>query len=177
MAGRPTKYREEHCDKLIEHLKKGGSLESFAAIIDVNPDTVFEWLKVHEAFSEAKKVGDAHNLNFFERLAISGMTGQLTRKQRQYVKDPETGRRKLKVDEDGQPIYREVPATFNSTAWIFMMKNRHNWRDKRELSGPGGGPVAYADQTNEQLLEKFNALMQRSSDTMLALTQKKKAKK
>jgi hypothetical protein len=31
---------------------------------------------------------------------------------------------------------------FNSTVWIFNMKNRFKWTDKHEISGPDGGPIA-----------------------------------
>lgn len=30
---------------------------------------------------------------------------------------------------------------FNSTVWIFNMKNRFRWCDRSEVSGPDGGPI------------------------------------
>jgi hypothetical protein len=80
-GGRPTKYKEEYCDMLIEHFRvqpqimrsketyyADGTLKSkeeypiaaelptfqnFADKIDVNTDTLNEWTKKHEEFSDA----------------------------------------------------------------------------------------------------------------------------
>lgn len=80
-AGRPTKYNTEYCkrlieffdkdpfeDKQLEHYDKDGNvkwidykrmanrlptLRNFAKSIEVNIDTVYEWIKQHEEFSDA----------------------------------------------------------------------------------------------------------------------------
>lgn len=54
-AGRPTKYDPKYCEMLIEHRSQGFSMESFAAKIGVNRDTLLEWARVHPEFSGAKK--------------------------------------------------------------------------------------------------------------------------
>ena len=73
--GQPTKYKQEYCQKLIEHMRNGLSFESFAAVIKVNQDTLYEWAKVHPEFSEAKKEAFAENLLFWEREGIAGLHG------------------------------------------------------------------------------------------------------
>lgn len=75
--GRPTSYKEEYCEMLIEHMRHGYSFESFAATIDVNRDTLYEWCKVHAKFSDAKKIAKDKSLLFFEKVGIAGMTGKL----------------------------------------------------------------------------------------------------
>jgi len=80
-AGRPTEYKEEYCNQIIQYFKKppfntiykreyfqNGELKSetpilvanefptfqgFADEIDVNIDTLHEWKKIHIKFSEA----------------------------------------------------------------------------------------------------------------------------
>jgi hypothetical protein len=56
-TGRPTKYKSKFCSMLIEHMRQGLSFDTFAGRIEVNPDSLYEWVKRHPAFSEAKKVG------------------------------------------------------------------------------------------------------------------------
>lgn len=80
-AGRPTKYKPEYCQELIrffdvepytdvdlEHYDKDGNvkwvdkkrmanklptLRNFAKSIEINIDTVYEWIKKYEEFSDA----------------------------------------------------------------------------------------------------------------------------
>lgn len=75
--GRPTKYREEYCALVIEHMEKGYSFETFAVVVSVNVDTLYEWAKVHAAFSDAKKTAFLRNQLFWERLGIAGATGKI----------------------------------------------------------------------------------------------------
>lgn len=69
--GRPTKYLEKYCEELIDHMTEGHSFESFAGTIKVSFDTLYEWLKVHPEFSEAKKIGHGANLKTMETLALT----------------------------------------------------------------------------------------------------------
>lgn len=73
--GRPSKYKPEYCDRLIAHMGKPASFESFASQVDVDRDTLYEWRKVHKDFSDAHKKGKMACLNTFEmqlRLIGSG---------------------------------------------------------------------------------------------------------
>jgi len=54
---RPTLYKEEYCQMLIDHMAKGLLFESFAAVINVNRDTLYNWCERHEMFFDAKKIG------------------------------------------------------------------------------------------------------------------------
>lgn len=100
--GRPTKYRKEYCQKLIDHMASGMSFESFGATVDVWPATVDQWVKKHPDFEGAKKMAFIKSREFWEKQALMGMW-----------------------QEEGGP-------KFNSTVWIFNMKNRFGWRDRVE---------------------------------------------
>jgi transposase len=52
-AGRPTKYKPEYCEMIVEHMAKGYTLETFAATIDTSKNTIYEWEKAHQEFRDA----------------------------------------------------------------------------------------------------------------------------
>jgi terminase small subunit-like protein len=51
--GRPSLYRPEYAELVIEDMAQGYSLTAFAGKIRVSVDTVYEWIKRHADFSEA----------------------------------------------------------------------------------------------------------------------------
>lgn len=61
MAGQPTLYRPEYCEIAINELKEGASMEEISLELDVHIDTLYEWMKVHPAFSEAIKKGRSYS--------------------------------------------------------------------------------------------------------------------
>lgn len=70
-GGRPTKYRPEYCDAVIEHMNTGASLTSFAASIDVARSSINEWIDTHYEFSEACRKGKAKCAAWWEKIARS----------------------------------------------------------------------------------------------------------
>ncbi len=58
--GHPTKYREDFPHLLVETMKKGIPFEQCRSEFNVCKDTMWEWAKVHPAFSEARKIGQAY---------------------------------------------------------------------------------------------------------------------
>lgn len=122
-VGRPSTYNENYCEMVIKHMEQGYSIESFAGVIDVHKDTIYEWKKHHEEFSDAVKKGVAKSQLFWEQLGIKGTMG-LPVKYKEKVRDA-----------DGNVIEVEkTSANFNPTCWIFNMKNRFNWTDRQDLT-------------------------------------------
>lgn len=53
-GGRPSEYRVEYCDKVIEAAKNHGlSITAFAGIIGVARASIYEWIGAHREFSDA----------------------------------------------------------------------------------------------------------------------------
>lgn len=77
-TGQPTKYKPEYCEMLINHMAEGLSFESFAGLISVNYDTLYEWNKVQPDFSEAKKAGNAKRRIYDEQLFNDYLKGNKT---------------------------------------------------------------------------------------------------
>jgi hypothetical protein len=121
--GRPTKYKPEYCDAVIEHMSKGLSFESFAAIIGTHRDTLYEWVKVHPSFSDSMKTGQAKSLLFWESLGIKHIVNK---------SDSET----FGV---GQSVSKS--RSLNAAIWCFNMKNRFNWSNKETIMTETDKPI------------------------------------
>jgi hypothetical protein len=127
-GGRPTKYKEEYCQEIVEyfdidptvevdvvHTYKNGDtvekselrannlrfLSGFARKIGVCHDTLLEWTKKHPEFSEAYKIAKSLQK---EHLITCGLQG-----------------------------------LFQSTAFIFTAKNITDMRDQKAIDHTSGG--------------------------------------
>lgn len=58
--GRPTTYKPEYCEMLVEHMRQGFNFETFAAKLNYqSKSSLYKWLDKHEEFKKAKQVGEA----------------------------------------------------------------------------------------------------------------------
>lgn len=76
-GGRPTTYKPEYCEQIVEFCKKGGFLAEFAVEIGVHTDTLHEWKKVHKEFSEYYKRAKEANKVFLMKLCREGGRGKV----------------------------------------------------------------------------------------------------
>lgn len=74
-VGRPTKYKPEYCQMVVDHMAEGASLTSFAAEIDVARSTINEWIDANPDFSEAVKRAKAKCAAWWERVGRNGAQG------------------------------------------------------------------------------------------------------
>lgn len=75
--GRPTKYKQEYCQQLIDHMAQGLSFESFAGVIGVHDETLRNWSTKYPEFFAARKIGYAKNQVFWEKLGLAGAAGKV----------------------------------------------------------------------------------------------------
>lgn len=118
MAGRPTDFKEEYCDDLIDHMARGYSFESFAAVVRVNRDTIYHWTKIHPSFSDAKEEAFEQSRLFWEQKGIEGL---------------------FNTSEVDRGAGTSSSKSMNAAVWIFTMKNRfpNEWKDKHETEHSG----------------------------------------
>jgi hypothetical protein len=76
-VGRPTQYKEEYCELLIEFMKKGYSFEAFGAELSVAKKTLYLWLDKHPEFVHAKDIATSHSRKFWETIAIEACKGEI----------------------------------------------------------------------------------------------------
>jgi len=63
-AGRPTKYKKEYCQQIVEAMAGGKSVLQFAAEAGVSKSSIYLWAQQHNEFSDAlsrgKELGEAY---------------------------------------------------------------------------------------------------------------------
>ena len=78
-GGRPTLYKPEYCDMVVEHMAQGASLTSFAASIKTSRSVITVWMNEHPEFLRAAHEGKAACAAWWEengrRLAKEGGAG------------------------------------------------------------------------------------------------------
>ena len=123
---------------LVEHMEKGLSFESFAGVLRVSKQTLYNWAEQNQEFLDAKNVGTELARLWWESKATD------------YLLNME----KTTRDSDGN--VETVKTSLNSTVWIFNMKNRFKdeWKDKHENEFSGSiGTVIMPTPLDEDLQE------------------------
>lgn len=69
-GGRPTSYKTEFCERVVELMAEGRSLDGCAALLGVHPDSLYVWQNLHPEFSEAIRAGRAAATTFWETRLI-----------------------------------------------------------------------------------------------------------
>lgn len=132
-AGRPTKYKPEYCKAIVEHMREGASMASFAASIEVCRATLNVWANEHPEFLEAVKRGKAACASWWEeRLRTIALAGGSSAQATASI----FGLKNMAADD---------------------------WRERKhtEISGPGGGPIEHRpakDLSRAEILERLAAL-------------------
>jgi hypothetical protein len=104
---RPTKYKEQYCELLIEHMTAGADFRSFAGKVGVTEATLYAWKKANPKFEEAAAIALEKAYFFWEALA----------------------RKYLFVRKDEERI--------DTGMFVLNMRNRFKWLSKDKEPVPG----------------------------------------
>jgi hypothetical protein len=108
--GRPSDYDRIYCEMLIKHMEDGFSFEAFGKVAKCSKQTLYDWCKAHPEFLDAKKIGETASQYHWEEKGIKGLYNETIK------------------DGEGMTVTRSI----NASLWIFNMKNRFGWRDKKD---------------------------------------------
>ena len=71
--GRPSKYKPEFCQQIIELGKQGKSIAQMASHFDVDKASIYDWAASQEEFSTALARAKAHSQTWWENKAQENM--------------------------------------------------------------------------------------------------------
>jgi hypothetical protein len=112
-VGRPSLYRREYCDQVIEMGKQGYSLASMASLLDVDKATIIRWRDEHEEFRTALSKAMIHSQHWWESAGVMGM---------------------MKGGKNFNALVWKV-------SMQARFRDDYTERKVQEVSGPGGGPI------------------------------------
>lgn len=139
-------FKKEYCEGLVEHMSKGHSFRSYGAKIKAGISTLERWVRENKKFREAKELGEAHSLLFYETERNLASLGQLQKvKKEKIVRTTFLDKNGSQVPEEKAEIKEQVlereyaDSPFKETSWIFIMKSRFHYTDF--VMAPPGGKV------------------------------------
>jgi len=74
-AGRPTDYRPEYCDDIVDYLTEGRHIIEYAAKLSVAKSTIYKWAEQHQEFSDALKKAQAKSTAWWLNLHKAKASG------------------------------------------------------------------------------------------------------
>lgn len=99
-VGRPTDYRPEFGEQILELMESGLSLAASAAVINVHRQRVYEWVDRHPEFADTVRLAQVKRQLFLERRLLSAEVGPVVTSTIFALKNagPEDWREKQEVD-------------------------------------------------------------------------------
>lgn len=134
--GRPTKYLPEMDDAIRAAADSGAlgacTVNEVAKVLNVYPRTIYEWLAVHESFSQAFAYARRSADKQIESALFKRAKGYELTDVRKTVKDGPKG---TEVTESTQITH--IPADVPAAVFWLKNRNRDEWSDKQQVEVTG----------------------------------------
>lgn len=76
LTGRPSLYKSEYCDQIVDYCKNGASFVEFAAFIGVSKQTLLNWREEHQDFFDAYMRAGTLAQAWFEKAARENLSSK-----------------------------------------------------------------------------------------------------
>lgn len=131
-GGAPSKYKPEHKRQALILAEKGFTDADVAEVFGVTEQTVNNWKKKFPQFFESLKKG--------KEIADQKVVQSLYQRALGYS-HPDVHINSYEGDITKTDIIKHYPP--DTAACFIWLKNRDpkNWRDRKEITGGGGGPI------------------------------------
>ena len=73
--GRPTLYRPEYCQRVIECMSQGFDLSAFAGTVNASRMSVYRWIDEHTDFRDAVNIGRSKRLYMLQEKLLTTKMG------------------------------------------------------------------------------------------------------
>lgn len=149
-----TKY-DKSFNELAKTVAKvmGATDKQLAEIIGIGESTLYDWKIRHPEFAEAVRAGkDEFDKDRVEGALLQRALGYEHEETKLFSHEG--------VVTDERTVIRHYPPDTNAGQFWLKNRDRSRWRDKQEVehTGPDGGPIQYADMTDDQLETFIKAL-------------------
>lgn len=125
-AGRPTDYKEEYCETIVDLMKDGASIAEVCRELNVAKDTFYNWKKKHPKFSDAIKEGLSLSQGWWEMKGRTGLDGSVN--STMWFMNMKNRFGKIKPDTQEEDI---------------------TWRDKQEVEAKVEANLTFSNVMNE----------------------------
>lgn len=119
-----VKYSSKLVDDICALVRAGNTHRDAAALNDISEDTFYEWKKKRPEFSEALKKAELQCKQRCIAVIQRAAAGRAADKKKNITaKDP----------------------IWTAAAWWMERRYAHEYAERKEISGPGGGPIVNRD--------------------------------
>lgn len=146
-TGRPTSYRPRFCKKLLDYF-------------DTEPyQTTIETTTFKSGITKTTEILVANDLPLFEDFAktIKISVAALHNWKKKHP-DFKAAYEEAQKRQESHWIKCSMRGLYDTAFAIFFGKNKYDWKDKKEVSGPGGEPLLKYPDLPKETIEKLREI-------------------